>query len=159
MIDVTDNLKGSNEAQMQIKRLYVKKSVFVAPNVPHVFKMTDWKPDIEVTIDADSSHLGNNAYEVILPATVIAKSADTVIYRVDVIQAGIFELTNFPQEQLEYALGAYCPTVLFPYSRQIVSEAIINGGFPVMHLAPINFEVAYRQRLKSKPKEETEKTH
>ena len=40
-----------------------------------------------------------------------------------------------------------CPRLLFPFARQIVAEAVRNGGFPPLYIDPIDFAGLYRQRM------------
>ena len=39
-----------------------------------------------------------------------------------------------------------CPRLLFPFARQIVADAVRNGGFPPLYIDPIDFLSLYRQR-------------
>ena len=41
------------------------------------------------------------------------------------------------------------PRLLFPFARQIVADAVRNGGFPPLMLEPIDFVSLYRQRLET----------
>ena len=43
-----------------------------------------------------------------------------------------------------HTLGSFCPSVLFPYARTMVSEMITHGGFPQLLLAHINFEQLFQ---------------
>ena len=56
-------------------------------------------------------------------------------------------MRNVPQEELEPLLGIACPTILFPYLRETISDLVIRGGFPPVLLAPVSFEALYMQRL------------
>ena len=40
-----------------------------------------------------------------------------------------------------------CPRLLFPFARQIISDASRNGGFPPLLIDPVDFVSLYRQRL------------
>src|SRR5690606_23940791 len=62
-------------------------------------------------------------------------------------QAGIFELRNIPQEQMEMVLNIVCPNTIYPYLRSNVADVIQRAGFPPIHLAEINFEVLYQQKV------------
>jgi preprotein translocase subunit SecB len=42
---------------------------------------------------------------------------------------------------------------LFPFARQIISEASRNGGFPPLMIDPIDFGAMYRQRLSEQPQQ------
>ena len=42
-----------------------------------------------------------------------------------------------------------CPRLLFPFARQIVAEAVRNGGFPPLYIDPIDFVGLYRQKVEA----------
>ena len=44
-----------------------------------------------------------------------------------------------------------CPRLLFPFARQIVADAVRNGGFPPLFIDPIDFAGLYRQRMGETP--------
>ena len=59
-----------------------------------------------------------------------------------------------PAEELEPLLGIGCPTILYPYVREAISDLVTRGGFPPVLLAPVSFEALYVQRqqeAKDKP--------
>ncbi len=40
-----------------------------------------------------------------------------------------------------------CPRLLFPFARQIIADAVRNGGFPPLYIDPIDFGALYMQRM------------
>jgi len=50
-------------------------------------------------------------------------------------------------------LGAYCPSVLFPYARKEVSDLVVHGGFQPLLLQPVNFDQLYAQQLQQRAAE------
>jgi preprotein translocase subunit SecB len=44
-------------------------------------------------------------------------------------------------------VGAYCPNILFPYAREVVSDLVNKGSFPQLVLAPVNFDLLYAQQV------------
>ena len=62
------------------------------------------------------------------------------------VNAGVFRIQNIPQEQLHPVVMIECPRLLFPFARQMVAEAVRNGGFPPLYIDPIDFVALYRQR-------------
>jgi preprotein translocase subunit SecB len=86
-------------------------------------------------------------YEVALTVTVSAKEGEKAFFLVEVVKAGIFQVRNVPEGDLEPILAVACPNILFPYARETVSDAINRAGFPPVILAPVNFESLYQQRL------------
>src|SRR5579862_5096873 len=77
----------------------------------------------------------------------IRKVTDKVAFLIEAKQAGIFDIRNIPAEQVDPLVGIACPTILFPYLRSNIADAITRAGFPPIHLAEINFQALYEQRL------------
>jgi len=135
-----------NRTQFTIQKIYVKDLSFEAPNSPKVF-LEKWEPEVSLQISNNATALSDNTQEVVLTLTVTAKQQDRTVYLVEVQQAGIFNIEGYEPEQLAAMVGGYCPHVLFPFARETVSDLVIRGGFPQLLLAPINFDVLYRQHL------------
>ena len=72
------------------------------------------------------------------------------MFLVTVEQAGIFTVEGAEGEVLERILNTTCPTILFPYAREVVDSAVMKGSLPPMMLAPINFEALYENQKKQK---------
>lgn len=134
------------EQQFGIQRIYVKDISFETPNSPAVFAGT-WEPAINVELNSSGTQLGDNVYEVVLTLTVTCKAEDKVAYLVEVHQAGIFAMIGFDEAQLGGMIGSYCPNLLFPYAREVISDLVAKGSFPQLTLAPINFDALYAQHL------------
>jgi preprotein translocase subunit SecB len=129
-----------------IEKIYVKDLSIEVPNAPQIFLQRE-TPGIEVQIQSNANTIGDGMYEVVLTVTVNAKQAETVFFLVEVVKAGIFQIRNVPEQDLEPILAVACPNILFPYARETVSDAINRAGFPPVILAPVNFESLYQQRL------------
>ncbi len=62
----------------------------------------------------------------------------------------MFTLEGFDAATLDGMLGAHCPGVLYPYTRQLISTLVQAGGFPPFFLQPINFEALYAEGLRQR---------
>ena len=133
------------QASFNIEKLYVKDLSLELPNAPQVFIQAD-SPQLDVQIHNESQHVSDALYEVVVTVTVTAKSGDKTMFLAEVAQAGLFSIVNVPAEELEPLLGIGCPTILYPYVREVVSDIVTRGGFPPVLLAPISFEALYMQR-------------
>jgi preprotein translocase subunit SecB len=129
-----------------IEKIYVKDLSLEVPNAPHIFMATE-PPQLEVQLSQNAQAVDGALHEVTLKVTVTAKAGDKTVFLVEVSQAGIFELRNIPQPDMEPILGMVCPNVLFPYVRETVSDLVNRAGFPPVLLAPVNFEAMYQQRV------------
>ena len=136
-----------NERTFAIQRLYVKDLSFEAPGAPDIFK-DNWKPDMNLELQTASNKVEDSVHEVMLSATVTVKSNEQIAFIVEVKQAGIFSVANFPEEQEKVLLGSVCPSILFPYLREVVTDAVNRGSFPQLILAPVNFDALYAEHVK-----------
>ena len=139
-------------ATFQIEKVYVKDLSLEIPNAPQVF-MGQAKPEIEVRIDVGSAQFADGYFEVTVSATVTAREGERTLFLAEAVQAGIFALRNVPAEELGTLLGIACPTILYPYLREAISDLVARGGFPPVLLSPISFEQLYLQRMQGQSAE------
>jgi preprotein translocase subunit SecB len=139
-------------ATFQIEKVYVKDLSLEIPNAPKVF-LEQVQPQLEVRIDTASEGFADGYYEVTVSATVTARIGERTLFLVEAAQAGIFAVRNVPAAELEPLLGIACPTVLFPYLRETISDLVVRGGFPPVLLAPLSFEALYLQRMQAQQPE------
>lgn len=91
--------------------------------------------------------IGQDVYEFVLTLTVTATIAGKTMFLVETSQAGVFAIRGVAADQLQPLMAINCPNVLFPYAREAIADATMRAGFPPIHLAPINFEVLYRDQM------------
>jgi preprotein translocase subunit SecB len=132
----------------QIQRIYLKDLSLEQPNSPGAF-LEQNQPQIEVSVDVADEKLQDGIFEASVTITVTAKVADKILFLVEAKQAGIFEARNIPEDQMAPLLGIGCPNIVYPYLRANIADVISRAGFPPVHLAEINFEVFYQQRLEA----------
>lgn len=134
------------QASFQIEKIYVKDLSLEIPHAPAVFT-EQVQPQLEVQIGTEVANFAEALFEVTVTATVTAKAGERTIFLAEASQAGIFSLRNVPQEELDPLLGIGCPTIVFPYLRETISDLVTRGGFPPVLLSPVSFEALYVQRL------------
>lgn len=137
---------AANEKQFAIQKIYTKDISFETPNAPKVFTLK-WEPALDLNLGTHVESLENAMFEVALSLTVTVKIDDTVAYLVEIKQAGIFTLAGFSEQEMGPMLGSFCPNILFPYAREVISDLVSKGGFPQLILAPVNFDALYMQHL------------
>ena len=136
---------GAQGATFSIDKIYVKDLSLENPGSPQSF-MTPEQPQVEVGLRTRGEQVQPDVYECVLTVTLTAKVGDKTLFLVEASQAGIFTIRGVPAEQLQPVIAINCPTVLFPYVRETLADAVTRAGFPPIHLAPINFEVLYQQQ-------------
>jgi preprotein translocase subunit SecB len=136
----------NQQPTFQIQRVYLKDMSLEQPNSPAIF-LEQEAPAIEVSVDVGAELLAEGIFETTVTITVTAKVKDKVAFLVEGKQAGIFEIRNIPAEQIDPLLGIGCPNIIYPYLRANIADMITRSGFPPIHLAELNFEAFYQQRL------------
>ena len=130
-----------------IEKIYLKDLSLELPNAPDVFFQRE-APQVEVNIHNEASKLAQeDLYQVVLTVTVTAKIQEKTVFLVEVAQAGIFQIRNVPQTDLDAVLGTICPHTLMPYAREIVASTVQHAGFPPVTLQHMNFDAIYQQRV------------
>jgi preprotein translocase subunit SecB len=143
------------QAQFALQRIFVKDVSFESPKAPEVFR-GQWQPKVNLELNSSHNSMENDLYEVTLKITITARNeTDEVMYLTEVQQSGIFLIKGLENAALMQTLGAFCPSVLFPYARETIDGLVIKGSFPPLMLAPVNFDAIYEQ---SRQKRE-ESTH
>ena len=129
-----------------MQRNYVKDLSIEMPHAPEIF-LEQEAPSVSVDINVGAKRLAQTVYEATVTATVTTRIEDKVLYLVEATQGGIFEIDNVPTEQLDPLLGIVCPTMIYPYLRSTVADAITRTSLPALHLSEVNFQSLYEQRL------------
>lgn len=103
------------------------------------------QPNIDLGIDVGATaHAGGkDIYEVSLRMQAKAVSGETVLFMLELDYAGLFQLQNFKNEDMEAALLIECPRQIFPFARRIISDITRDGGFPPLLVDPIDFRSLY----------------
>jgi len=143
-----ENQATSSEQQpsLNLARVYLKDLSFEAPNTPELFQGA-FEPAYQVQMNSRARKLNDSNYEVVLVVNIECKTGDKVAFVCEVQQAGVFAIAGVEGMQLRHALSAYTPSLLFPYARQVVASAVGQGGFPALHLAPVNFDQIFAMQL------------
>ena len=129
----------------QIQRVYLKEASLEQPNSPGIL-LEQESPTVDIQLAVNAAPVAEGIFEVTVTATVQTKIKDRTVFLVEATQAGIFEIRNLPQEQLNQIMGIACPQIVYPYLRGNVADLIQRGGFPPVHLSEINFQAMFEQQ-------------
>jgi preprotein translocase subunit SecB len=131
--------------QVSLQSVYLKDCSYESPNGPRLPSNQSWEPKFQLNMNTSTEELSADAREVLLTITVEAKQGDVTLYLVEVKQAGLFSITGASVEDLKRLVGSFCPSVLFPYAREVISDLIVKGGFPNFLLPLVNFDTLFNQ--------------
>ncbi len=139
-----------SQQQLAIQKIYCKDISFETPNSPQIFTQ-NIKPEMKTELNTSVNVLAENGvFEVVLSVTVTAEYEEKTAFLAEVNQAAIFNVSGFDKTTLDSLLATYCPNLLFPYAREVISELVGKGGFPQLILQPVNFEAMYAQHMQAK---------
>src|SRR5438105_4088520 len=139
---------NSTQPQVTILAQYVKDLSVENPSAPEVYS---WQvqPALDVQFNLNVQGAGEGVHEVTLKFDISARSDNGVHFVIDLAYAGLFGIRNVPDEALPPFLLIEAPRLLFPFARQVISDAIANAGFPPLMLDPIDFAAAYLAQVEA----------
>jgi|GEM_PF-96340 preprotein translocase subunit SecB len=135
--------------QLILQKIYIKDLSFESPKAPAIFN-AQVTPQTQLNMRSSAREVGQNTQEVTLTLTVEAKDQDSTLFLVEIAQAGIFTLQGYNEQERAMLIGSYCPSTLYPYAREAISDIVVKGGFPQLLLQPINFDALYMQAMQQR---------
>ena len=138
--------KQEELGKVAIKGQYMKDLSFENPKAPKIYTEIKELPQIDLSLNVNARALEKNLYEVELNITAKAHIQDTQIFLIDLTYSGIFELIGIEAAQKEAILLIYCPSIIFPFARRIISDVSRDGGFQPLMIDPIDFAGLYQQK-------------
>lgn len=158
MSEESSSAETGGEGQQPVfalERVYVRDLSFEAPNALEMLGQ-EGQPEVDVELGTQGRVVSDQGHvESILTVTVRSTLADKTVFIAEVQQAGLFRIAGVPDEQVEQLMGVNCPTILFPYAREAVSNLVARGGFQQLLLDPVNFQALYEQSRQQQAAEES----
>lgn len=136
---------------MTVHAQYIRDLSFENPNAPLSLRAGQDAPEMDVNIGMDARKIEDDnisdLYEVVLNVRAEALRGETSVFVAE-LQYGItVELTGVPENQHHPMLLIEVPRLAFPFARQIIGDATVQGGFPPLLLNPVDFHALYMQRF------------
>jgi preprotein translocase subunit SecB len=128
---------------------YTKDFSFENPRAPQSLGPQEKGPQISLQVNVAATPLSETDFESVLTLEGKAEIGGDTLFAFELTYAGVFRLQNVPQEHVHAVVMVECPRLLFPFARQIVADAVRNGGFPPLYIDPVDFNLLYRQRVES----------
>lgn len=142
MAESTTPAGSTNAPVFQIQRVYLKDLSLEQPNSPQIL-LEQTQPQVEINLALSAEGVVDGIYEVGVTATVTTKVGEKTLFLIEAKQAGIFEIRNIPDDQLQAIVGIACPGIIYPYLRAIISDVCTRAGFPPVILSEVNFQAMF----------------
>jgi len=157
MSEQNTNAPQENAPVFRLQKMYVKDLSLENPNAPEVFMGQNMDPQVELNLGLKNKKLeADDIWEVAISVTakITNGKSGTTLFIVEVEHAGVFLLQNIPEEHMGAVLAVECAALLFPFTRQIVSQATVDGGFMPFLMEPVNFMALYNNSKKQDVKQQ-----
>ncbi len=159
MTDQADqqNVTPGDAPVFRLQKLYIKDFSFENPNAPDVFAPNQGEPKVEVNLGLKNKKLqGDDHYEVSINITANITQGDSgnALFIIEVEHCGLFTIKNIPEEHMAAVLAVDCPTMIFPYTRQIISQSSVDGGFVPFLMEPVNFMALFQNQQQKQAQEQ-----
>jgi preprotein translocase subunit SecB len=135
--------------QVTLQSVYLKDCSYESPNGPRLPNNQTYDPKFQLNMNTTADEIGPDVREVLLTITLEARQGDATLYLVEVKQAGVFSISGASVEDLRRLVGSFCPNVLFPFAREMISTLVVRGGFPNFLLPVVNFDALFAQASES----------
>ena len=137
--------QDENEPGFRMQKMFIKDLSFESPNSPGIFLEQNNNPRVDIYLHVKNQKLDDSNWEVGLSITASFKGKeDKTIFIIEIEHAGVFMIKNIPEEHMPALLAVECPTLLFPFTRQIMSQLAVDGGFMPFLMEPVNFMALFQ---------------
>ncbi len=143
-----------DDKQLLLQKIYIKDMSFESPKAPEVFS-SNAQANTQLNIGSANRVVDGDHIEVSLTLTITSKDGDDTLFLIEIVQAGIFTISGYTEQERATLLGSFCPGTLYPFARESVAEIASKGGFPQLLLQPINFDAMYQQAMMQREAQST----
>jgi preprotein translocase subunit SecB len=149
---MTNEENGFQDSEGKVPTLnaiaqYIKDFSFENPNAPASLAPRSEAPNIGISVNVNARKMSETDSEIDLVLNGKSGEAPDVMFNFELVYSGIFRIINVPADAVQPVVMIECPRLLFPFARQIIADAVRNGGFPPLLIDPIDFAMLYRQRV------------
>lgn len=138
---------GTVQPVFNLSAQYVRTLRFSNPGAPGSLIAGFPTPTLHNNITLGIKRQAEGEFSVELNILARASRDDVAVFELSMVYGGLFQVSNYPDEQLSAVLSVECPRILFPFARQIVAITAQQAGLPPLILAPVDFVAIYRQNL------------
>jgi preprotein translocase subunit SecB len=146
---MADETQNTPSKQLLLQKIYIKDLSFESPRAPDVFSK-DAAPQTQLNIRSSAKEIAADTHEVALTLTIEAKDQDKTLFLIELVQAGVFLIRGYTDDEQHMLTGSYCPGSLYPFAREAIADIVTRGGFPQLLLQPINFDALYAQAMRDR---------
>ena len=131
------------EPGIRILAQFIRDLSMENPRAPDALRPNADQPQIDLNVEMNARGREDGLFEVDLKLSAKANRTDGPLFIVELLYGGVFQIPGVPADEMEPVLLIECPRYLFPFARRIISDMTAEGGYPPLHLEPIDFGAVY----------------
>lgn len=151
----TGDAAGAQTPMMNFGIQYIKDLSFENPQAPQIFR-SDAQPEVGVNVNVGAERLADRSFEVVLRFAITAKTKTDTIFVLELDYAGVCDIANVAEQDLQAVVLIEGPRILFPFARAIIAGVTRDSGFPPLLISTVDFVEMYRGGLAEAQKQEEE---
>ncbi len=137
---------AAGQMAFRILAQYIRDLSFENPRAPESLRAGGSQPQIELGVELNAASRDGGVFEVELKLSAGAKRDNEAVFHIELVYAGLFQISGIEAENLEQVLLIEAPRYLFPFARRLIADLSTEGGFPPLLLEPIDFAAIYFAR-------------
>jgi preprotein translocase subunit SecB len=144
----SDNSGGAEPQapMMNFGYQYIKDLSFENPRAPQIFQSNE-QPEVGVNVNVGAERIADRTFEVVLRFAVTAKTKTDTIFVLELDYAGVCDIANVAEQDLQAVVLIEGPRILFPFARAIIANVTRDSGFPPLLISTVDFVEMYRSGL------------
>lgn len=140
-----ENTQEPQAPAIMFNSQYIKDLSLEIPFAPQIFTELRTQPEVNINVDVNANHLGENMFNVELTISVNGDINGKKLFVLELTYGGVVQL-SVPQEHVEPVLLIEVPRMLFPFARSIITNSLMEAGLPPFMINPIDFVSMYQNR-------------
>jgi preprotein translocase subunit SecB len=141
-----DVARAQQGPMMNFACQYIKDLSFENPRSPQIFQRSE-QPEVNVNVNVAADRLAERTFEIVLRFAVSAKTKSDTIFMLELDYAGVCEIANVAEPDLQAVVLIEGPRILFPFARAVIANVTRDGGFPPLLISTVDFVEMYRSSL------------
>ncbi len=140
--------EAPNGPAIRILTQFIRDLSFENPRAPDSLSAAapGGNPQIDLAVELNARGRPDGLFEVDLKLGATAAREGGVVFQVEMVYGGLFQVSGVPETDIEPVLLIECPRFLFPFARRVIADVTAEGGFPPLLLDPIDFAAVYAAR-------------
>jgi len=146
------------QTPLVIHAQYLKDLSFENPHAPDTLRQDGNRPKMDMDISLDVNKIEDDEIEHLYDVSMVIRAkadrGDKVMFITDLTYSALVSINGVDKPKHHPLLFIEVPHTIFPFARQIISDATQAGGYIPLQLSPVDFRTLYLDRFGNKKKDE-----